>query len=1784
MAAINFSSNFDTVTEWAFNYENHRMGVDQTKAFALCNAVNQRLSTTPGLVPLTEDDLSNTKKALLWLMSHKPFFTISDFIAILKADDPCLSEFMLAIHSPVVNTTLTAQVQELQNQIATFKAQANQVEILQQQLKLVKQREKQQQQSTAQNPNTLGVPKTYQTELSENSFDFRSANASPTPTSAPNNAPLPSAPPLVTGLPINNPNIFVNPAPVNVSNPVDRQLAELTQICSVLMNNSLNGGFGAKKKIGTSRPDLYSQREHGSLTAYSLNEFDQWAGSLLLSEAESTLYFAYAFKKPIHRNHIMYLAKGSDGMPRHTKLATLVQEVIKHLKLNEESIDDLQTKYCNFDICRRLPMDEEFLRLVQLRKLGFPGESEAICVSHCKSKFINKLDGNSMLHSKLDSRQYHDMWIDSTNYFEISMQLRDIENKFRGKTSAGSYNPPTKMECNVISCHPCHVNNIAKPNNSQNQNGRSEQFNNISSKVCKNPNCNKPFTPARPKYVCCDMDCFKAWKGDTSDSKSNFRKRSSKKFNNMQPAESAPPVTPATTTVPSPAATKTTTMNNIHALAQNPSIGNFLNTNSSQNVSTEVVFITPAHLYPSGCKIPFVVHNSLYDTGASVTLMKFDSLVQGNLKHLLIKNQDEGILGGDQKPLVGYRGYIQIDTAIEDSVGFITETKRRNILIFDNLNHDFIVGRDIMNTFRHVSEFPMLNKVLINPTSRMDKKLNKVVAEKIRTLNNLGKAAADNKYGDNSTFYLNVPYSTFNNVALDRYQDLVHGFCDEFMKSSEENEKFTKIRNRVNNVEIDSDSPLANVLTEGGLDGTLDTRNITVSQTKLLETKKGKVTIGAKISKEMESKLKNFIDDYKGKVFDNSTLGKTKQVCHPEIKPDAKEFSATPKYMPLNTFMKTEATKLVQKMVDLGVLIECTEAANSTIFIVQKTSGKWRLICDLRKYNERLADYVVHLPSPYELINKICQFELFSYVDFPEAYFNVPMSEESIKSNPIVASVSGQPKNFKFLRMAQGLSIACAKFVNLLNEIYAPVAEFVVNYLDDSVIGSDADEEKHFVCLKKFIKLTDEAGLKLSLAKSVFFATDLTFLNYTVANGAWSLSENQRSTINALNADNLTKTKRESLAAFIQHFNKFHTSVAFASRKIRDPLSSAETVKAILENIKRKLIKSPALRSVNFENDLHIFTDASQFDCSGVILQKCKSGYELVACFSRKFPDSVANKCIYEKELWVLHQVTKTFRYLFLGPHRKVFHQDNKAVLAAQKSKAPSLNCLFNTIQSTFSNVKFVFTPTSKNASDCFTRINNLNSIIDLPLSIFDSPQTETPDSELETLESSAITEPSTPTQTLVPVESSPIQTQRSNMPQNTIDKIMKIHCNAGCAAPERILLTLQGFEEESSLTRKDIVSVIQNCPACKDIRNHGRPRRSAPGITIPNEITCQQAIYIDHKKIVTQSRARAIAKINLDDPNFEADGIDSCLTVFEPVSKLVSFYPVKDYSAENVKEALRTHFVQNGPSQNVIADNAPCFSTLKSWLSQTFSSKLHHTSAYHPNSNLSERAHKEFEKVVKLYDATTGQYNFENWRDTLSSACVSLNSLRHSLHKMSAYEIYKNRIQCDIEPVSFHPVGLEHRVKHEKFAEKVEKIFKSKLKIKLPVFSKGQTIKVEIPKQPVRFGIVTSTADHEFKLAIRVKFGKQRPVAISKNFVCLPRNGAIVDPNNIDIQTSQDGFETVSNNNPIENAIPGEDDNSIPQSDEISGPSEFPFAQVPLIEETATDARTTRRQNRGRN
>ena len=129
-------------------------------------------------------------------------------------------------------------------------------------------------------------------------------------------------------------------------------------------------------------------------------------------------------------------------------------------------------------------------------------------------------------------------------------------------------------------------------------------------------------------------------------------------------------------------------------------------------------------------------------------------------------------------------------------------------------------------------------------------------------------------------------------------------------------------------------------------------------------------------------------------------------------------------------------------------------------------------------------------------------FEMFSYCDFSDAYSQVPISDETLKNNPIVASVSGLSKNVKYLRLPQGCKTSTGIFISILNHIFMELAEFLFIFLDDTVIGSEKSESKHWLRLLQFFNTAEKAGLRIGLPKSIFFAIQFEFLNFEIAHGS----------------------------------------------------------------------------------------------------------------------------------------------------------------------------------------------------------------------------------------------------------------------------------------------------------------------------------------------------------------------------------------------------------------------------------------------------------------------------------------------------------------------------------------------------------------------------------------------------------------------------------------------------------------------------------------------------------
>ena len=1276
---IDFSVQFTGVKNWTFVYDTHHLCLKTDEVTKLLVKIDLKLAAL-GLQRATQDDKATARSAVAFMMKNKQHFSILQFMNCLKMGGTTFSELMMRCHESAM-TSLIDKVQEIDSEINSKRVE------------LENQRKSLAQEQVKYAANTSSYPPS----ASQTPF---SGTSSPTTGASPATNNIFSSDFIEQDTVIHTTNIPEFRKQQNTSSSSEsNQLDQIWGALNILAKNSTTPRptvptYVHKSVSLTRMPPVFNRAVHGSYRSYGQTSFAQWAETQDLSQKHSTIFFCHAFEKKIHKDYVYRISRDSNGHPVYDKVEQLVDVIIRDLQISEESLRVLENEFRNFKVSVKRTLDEEFMRCHDLRIQAYPNENEYTLIQNTKHQFIFGLDMDNLMHNTLATRSQLNLWINSVNFFSISTQLREIQHSFQRnrqnkkgyQTSNDRTNPHTKtqesMEIDNVEQFDRfkeYLNNIGSSRGRGKSTGKSSGKK-VASRECRVPSCKKTFKPRLPYFSCCTTACSKKWK--------EIKEANPDAANNATNAEP-----------------ENEEHNNFEHQDEN---------NSAEEVSKQKYIlqgqahITPTHVYKPLCNIPEIVHDALFDTGASVTICTKELLVKLGLDHQIIyKEDDKPVYGADKTPMKGCIGYLELDIAIEDTLKRFTDRFIQRILVYQNLNHDLVIGRNAMrNGIRWYATWPELDIMLINPTINLIKNINAQKRDQVRVANNIKKQVESQpktiidwkvvEYdSDLQNFKFKAPGMIMNGKKFEKYKDIVERLTCNFMEQAE----------KLGDAENKDDSPLSEVITTGGFDGLLETSEISVSDTKEVKTNKGVFRVGAQLSDFMTDKFKKFVDNFKGNVFDTTELGKMEQVAHPELKKGAKANSGPPRYMPLNPYMQQEAAALVNKMVKLGVLVKSNKVANSTIFIVQKSSGKWRLICDLRKFNETLADYVVHLPSPYELINRICSFKLFSYGDIADAYFNMPLSKESLEENPIVASVSGMQTNFQYHRLPQGMKTSTSIFINALGVIYQPISDFTFNFLDDCVVGSSDDENEHFDRFVKFINTTNDAGLKLSPTKSAFFCKDLSFLNYTVSGGKWGLSEKQKTTISALNCDKLTKEKRESIAAFLQHYNRFTTGVAHAARKIRDGELAENAVKDILDSVKRKLLDAPALKSANFKDALHIYCDASDLDVSGVIYQKDKNGiFRLVTCFSKKLPKQMINKSIYCKELWCIQQICLAFRYLFIGDHKKTFHCDNRAALAAEKSRAPSLNCLFEYIKTTFTNVEFKYIETKKNPSDIFTR------------------------------------------------------------------------------------------------------------------------------------------------------------------------------------------------------------------------------------------------------------------------------------------------------------------------------------------------------------------------------------------------------------------------------------------------------------------------------------------------
>ena len=302
--------------------------------------------------------------------------------------------------------------------------------------------------------------------------------------------------------------------------------------------------------------------------------------------------------------------------------------------------------------------------------------------------------------------------------------------------------------------------------------------------------------------------------------------------------------------------------------------------------------------------------------------------------------------------------------------------------------------------------------------------------------------------------------------------------------------------------------------------------------------------------------------------------------------------------------------------------------------------------------------------------------KLFCKLDCSKAYHCLQMADQrSIER----LAFNFASRTFAYLRLSQGLSRSLSAFSSFMREYLDKVikADHCAQYVDD--IGNAANDAEHLIAnLRATFKCIQEAGLKLTMHKCHFGATEIDFLGRTIT--PQDVKPERQNVQNFLEKIKFPKSKKalERYLGFLIYYRNYVPRLSERLAPFYKMLKSDEKVlvsKELVqqfEEINKALDKccDLALQQPIPNKQIAPITDAS-FGAAGYAVlieddpnQKfslLRKSYAPVAYGSKTLTSAQIKMSLYAKEFLAIYFAFKEFSHIFgVRPNRSLSSQTTK--------------------------------------------------------------------------------------------------------------------------------------------------------------------------------------------------------------------------------------------------------------------------------------------------------------------------------------------------------------------------------------------------------------------------------------------------------------------------------------------------------------------------------------------
>ena len=687
---------------------------------------------------------------------------------------------------------------------------------------------------------------------------------------------------------------------------------------------------------------------------------------------------------------------------------------------------------------------------------------------------------------------------------------------------------------------------------------------------------------------------------------------------------------------------------------------------------------------------------------------------------------------------------------------------------------------------------------------------------------------------------------------------------------------------------------------------------------------------------------------------------------------------------------------------DAGIARRSNSSWASPLHMVPKPDGSWRPCGDYRALNSKTKPDRYPIPHIQDFAANLRGMKVFSKIDLYKGYYNIPVAPEDVPKTAVITPFG----LFEFLRLPFGLCNAAQTFQRLMHSVLRNIDGIFV-YIDDILVASK-DEESHQNKLRELFSCLRDNGLAVNADKCVFGVPSLTFLGHQVdSEGVRPLPKRV-----AAVRDFPAPKDKSSLQEFLGLINYYHRFIPHAAhvlqplnaalRKSAGPFSWTPQLDVAFIQAKEALANAALLVHPQPDADTSITVDASDRAIGASLEQFVDGAWKPIAFFSASLKPAETRYSTFDRELLAVYRSIRHFRHFIEGRHFHVYtdHKPLTFALSSQTDYTPRQIRHLSFISEFTTDLRYL-PGKSNSAADALSRnapvVAAVAPLPDIDFQLLAKAQAE--DVETDAYRTAV---------TGLQLEECPLEGGGTLLCDVSTGRPRPL---VPAAWRKRVFDAVHGMSHPGvRATRRMVAERFVWHTVNKDAAAWAR-----------SCVHCQRAKIQLHTATPLQQfdpPGRRFEHVHVDivGPLPQSAGYRYLFTVVDRFTRWVDAVPMVDATTVSCARVFLLNWVARyGVPLNMTSDRGAQFTSgLWSALANLMGTKLHRTTAYHPQANgMVERFHRQLKAALKA------KLTSASWTDELPIVLLGIRTTpKEDLHCAPAELVYGTTLRI---PGEFH-------------------------------------------------------------------------------------------------------------------------------------------------------------------